>query len=65
MKTEADGLFSVNRDSKTVDALHLDGIKANLAGVMGSLKWSFLPLQPCCSFGTELASDGWCFWPWS
>lgn len=35
MKTEADGLFSVNRDSKTVHALHLDGIKANLAGGYG------------------------------
>lgn len=37
MKTEAEGFSSVNGDSKTVEALHLDGIKANIVGVMADV----------------------------
>lgn len=33
LKTEAEGFSSVNGASKAVEALHLDVIKANVAGV--------------------------------
>lgn len=52
MKTEAEGSSSANRDSKTVDALHLDAIKTNRVGVMAdvilhrfknvTMRWRFL-----------------------
>lgn len=37
MNTEAEEFSSVNRDSETADALHLDGIKANIVGVMADV----------------------------
>lgn len=61
MKTEVGGFSSVNRDSKTVDALHLDGIKANIVGVMADVILHRFK-NGYVGVGADLTTK-WCFLP--